>query len=68
MEGVLGRGTQESMIGGRDQPVGLELVELRGGRREKVVTVGILDLETKWLCSDDEDQNEGITMKLYSPF
>lgn len=35
MEGVLGRGTQESMIGGRDQPVGLELVELRGGRGEK---------------------------------
>ena len=39
-----------------------------GGRREKVVTVGNLDLETKWLCSDDEDQNKGITMKLYSPF
>ena len=38
-----------------------------GGRRENVVTVGILDLETKRLCSDDEDQNEGITMKLYSP-
>ena len=39
-----------------------------GGRRENVVTVGILDLETKRLCSDDEDQNEGITMKAYSPF
>ena len=39
-----------------------------GGRQEKVVTVGILDLETKRLCSDDEDQNEGITMKAYSPF
>ena len=38
-----------------------------GGGREKVVTVGILDLETKWLCSDDEDQSESITMKLYSP-
>ena len=38
-----------------------------GGRWENVVTVGILDLETKWLCSDDEDQSKSITMKLYSP-
>lgn len=35
MEGAQGRGTQESVIGGRDQPVGLELVELGGGGGEK---------------------------------
>lgn len=35
MEGVLGHGTQEGMIGGRDQAVGLELTELGGGGGEK---------------------------------